>query len=218
MALEGVPGGAWSTSTPIPVKGMEAHTHWSTAAGQHWNTLEEDHRGQVCSISLKPAFRREAAAAPGTGLTLFIQGRGGGVFWRPRLLSRAALATRAAGKTVTYRPFQEPEVPARIWDRASLSQRTFNTETAVPTILYGSASDTGYVHGALTLKQSLLENGVTAPFYALLGDDMDAEARNALQSFGFICRDVRPRKGVGHSSPLASALGRASGPSYSCGR
>ena len=35
---------------------------------------------------------------------------------------------------------------------------------------------------------------------------MDAEARNALQSFGFICRDVRPRKGVGHSSALP-ALG-----------
>ena len=78
-----------------------------------------------------------------------------------------------AAKTVTYRPFQEPEVPARIWDRASLSQRTSQYETAVATILYGSSSDTGYVHGALTLKQSLLENGVDVPFHALLGNDMD---------------------------------------------
>ena len=178
---------------------------WSTAAGQHWNALEEDHRGQV-SISLKPAFRREGGGgAMDGGLRSLFRVEAAAYFGvkgyceEPRWYH--------AAKTVTYRPFQEPEVPARIWDRASLAQRTLQyTKTAVATILYGSSTDTGYVHGALTLKQSLLENGVSVPFYALLGDGMDEVSRNALQSFGFICRDVHPLQNVKHSSALP-ALG-----------
>lgn len=176
---------------------------WSTAAGQGWNILDANHSGQV-SIKLWPAFRREGGGgAMDGGLRSLFRIEAAASFGVPGFCDEPRWFH--AAKTISYRPFAEPEVPAAVLDRAMLQQRPVSYACAVATILYGADTDTGYVHGALTLKRSLQENGVMVPFHALLGDGMTSVKR-VLRAAGFLCRDVAQLQSVGHSSALP-ALG-----------
>ena len=94
-----------------------------------------------------------------------------------------------AGLSVVYRPFAEPDPPRVALDRALLTQKKNNASTlikksAYATLLYDD--DNGYVHGALALFQSIIDNrrNSSAELVALLGEGVGQVSRTALEALG----------------------------------
>ena len=175
---------------------------------RQWLDLEPEHESYV-SVKLAPPRRRPGgggATAPRVSGTVDVNvvayGSVAG-FCEPTYLHGT---TR-----VTYRPFHEPSPPAPVLDRAALAARpdaraALGLTCAYASILYDTSEDTGYAHGLLALRRSLVEAGAADPLYALLGDGVDARTRAALRATG-----VRPvnvsRAAPGEESSALPALG-----------
>ncbi|KAK7233997.1 glycogenin glucosyltransferase [Aureococcus anophagefferens] len=175
---------------------------------RQWLDLEPEHESYF-SVKLAPPRRRP----------------GGGGTTAPRVSGTVDVNVVAYGSVagfceptylhgttrVTYRPFHEPSPPAPVLDRAALAARPdpraeLGLTCAYATILYDTSEDTGYAHGLLALRRSLVEAGAADPLYALLGDGVDARTRAALRATG-----VRPvnvsRAAPGEESSALPALG-----------
>ncbi|KAH8076109.1 glycosyl transferase [Aureococcus anophagefferens] len=175
---------------------------------RQWLDLEPEHESYF-SVKLAPPRRRP----------------GGGGTTAPRVSGTVDVNVVAYGSVagfceptylhgttrVTYRPFHEPSPPAPVLDSAALAARPdplaeLGLTCAYATILYDTSEDTGYAHGLLALRRSLVEAGAADPLYALLGDGVDARTRAALRATG-----VRPvnvsRAAPGEESSALPALG-----------
>ncbi|KAH8096211.1 glycosyl transferase [Aureococcus anophagefferens] len=175
---------------------------------RQWLDLEPEHESYF-SVKLAPPRRRP----------------GGGGTTAPRVSGTVDVNVVAYGSVagfceptylhgttrVTYRPFHEPSPPAPVLDRAALAARPdpraeLGLTCAYATILYDTSEDTGYAHGLLALRRSLVEAGAADPLYGLLGDGVDARTRAALRATG-----VRPvnvsRAAPGEESSALPALG-----------
>ncbi|KAH8063656.1 glycosyl transferase [Aureococcus anophagefferens] len=175
---------------------------------RQWLDLEPEHESYF-SVKLAPPRRRP----------------GGGGTTAPRVSGTVDVNVVAYGSVagfceptylhgttrVTYRPFHEPSPPAPVLDRAALAagpdpRAELGLTCAYATILYDTSEDTGYAHGLLALRRSLVEAGAADPLYALLGDGVDARTRAALRATG-----VRPvnvsRAAPGEESSALPALG-----------
>ncbi|KAH8063655.1 glycosyl transferase [Aureococcus anophagefferens] len=111
-----------------------------------------------------------------------------------------------------YRPFHEPDPPAPVLDRAALAARpdaraALGLTCAYASILYDTSEDTGYAHGLLALRRSLVEAGAADPLYALLGDGVDARTRGALSAAGLLLVDAGGAAAPGEPAAALPMLG-----------
>ncbi|KAH8076108.1 glycosyl transferase [Aureococcus anophagefferens] len=111
-----------------------------------------------------------------------------------------------------YRPFHEPDPPAPVLDRSALAARpdaraALGLTCAYASILYDTSEDTGYAHGLLALRRSLVEAGAADPLYALLGDGVDARTRGALSAAGLLLVDAGGAAAPGEPAAALPMLG-----------
>ncbi|KAH8096212.1 glycosyl transferase [Aureococcus anophagefferens] len=109
-----------------------------------------------------------------------------------------------------YRPFHEPDPPAPVLDRAAPrpdARAALGLTCAYASILYDTSEDTGYAHGLLALRRSLVEAGAADPLYALLGDGVDARTRGALSAAGLLLVDAGGAAAPGEPAAALPMLG-----------